>query len=485
MRAGRTLVLGPLAVLLIGATPAQADVPLKVGERYALALDSSVPERGPAMEQTPTGLRWTIKHAGATYVAVHFERFDLAPDDAIVVSDGNGGQEFRLTGLGKMDLGTFWAQHVKGDTVVIEFITSGSRPGKGFRIDEYAAGFQRLEDPPIIEEVCGANDFQNAICRSPSVEYDRARAVARLLIQGTSLCTGWLASASSHLITNNHCIGTASAAANTDYEFMSEAPSCGSSNCQLCHPGVIFSGATFVQTNAGLDYTLVQVPGNPAATYGFLQIDNRDAVVGEQVYLVSHPAGRAKEFAYNSTGDTGNVGRVLSLNEPTCTGGTLEVGYHNDTEGGSSGSPVIAVSSQKVIALHHCRGNALFCGDPNRGVPIDQICAQICGILGSGCEANADCSGGQICCGGTCRAATCSSAANCNDGNGCTADGCNNAGTCTASCSNTWPACGANDGCCGPGCTSASDPNCCKPKGASCSAGSECCSNACRGRRCK
>jgi len=329
--------------------------------------------------------------------------------------------------------------------------------------------------------------------------------VARLLIQGISLCTGWLASSTNHLITNEHCISSATAAANTDYEFGSEAPNCGSANCQLCYPGTIFSGATFIKDNPGLDYALVQISsGNPQATFGFLQIDNRVAVVGEQIYLVSHPSGRAKEFAYNSTGDAGGVGRVLSLNEPTCSGATLEVGYHNDTEGGSSGSPVIAASSQRVIVLHHCRGNALGCGDPNRGVPINQICADIGGSFCTNCTTNADCNDANSCTTDTCSGGVCSNtpincndsnactidscsggvcsnvAVTCNDGLSCTADSCNPAAGCVA----TWPACGLNDGCCGPGCTFPSDPNCtsCQGAGASCTTNSQCCSNNCKGK---
>jgi hypothetical protein len=151
--------------------------------------------------------------------------------------------------------------------------------------------------------------------------------------------------------------------------------------------------------------------GNPAGTYGFLEIDNRTANIGEEVYLVSHPSGRAKEFAYTtdkgSTGPTG-AALVLSTTEPTCSGATLEVGYWNDTEGGSSGSPVLAVASQKVIALHHCRGNTTSCGDPNRGVPIDQICAEICGFLGPQCVVDADCDDGDSCTTDTCDAGSCS-----------------------------------------------------------------------------
>lgn len=487
------------------ASPVRAEDPFKVGEVYDLNVDSSKAVSDVAAEKTTSGFRYEWSHPGATYIAIHFKKFDLAPGDEVVISDASGGQKYRLTGLGKMDLGTFWAQHVKGDTVVLQLNGANNTPGKGFVIDSYAAGFVRLETPPVTEEICGANDLENAVCRNPSIEYTRGRAVARLLIQGVSLCTGWLASATNHLITNQHCIGTASAAANTDYEFGSEAPTCGSANCQLCFPGTVFSGATFIKTNAGLDYTLVQInSGNPQATFGFLQIDNRVAVVGEQIYLVSHPGGRAKEFAYNSTGDAGGVGRVLSLNEPTCSGATVEVGYHNDTEGGSSGSPVIAVSSQKVIVLHHCRGNAVACGDPNRGVPINQICNDIGGNFCAGCTTNADCNDANACTTDTCSAGVCSNTPiNCNDNNACTTDSCsggvcsntpitcNDGNSCTtdscnpaSGCVATWPACGLNDGCCGPGCTFPSDPNCtsCQGAGASCTANSQCCSNNCKGK---
>ena len=43
--------------------------------------------------------------------------------------------------------------------------------------------------------------------------YVRAKAVARLLIGGTSACTGWLIGSEGHLLTNEHCIHNASDAA--------------------------------------------------------------------------------------------------------------------------------------------------------------------------------------------------------------------------------------------------------------------------------
>jgi len=455
-------LLVALAVLAaVAAIPALAQAPMRVGNEYPLRIDS----RGPShVEAVPTdrGARWAIHHPGATYIAIHFAEFDLVPGDSVTVSDASRGQAYTLTGGGKMDAGTFWSQHVKGDTAVIELVQRGEKRGKGFVVDSYAGGFVDLGEPESVEAICGVDNKKNAVCYQSShpTEYARSRAVARLLIQGTSLCTGWLASASSHLVTNEHCITSATAATNTDYEFGAEAPNCTSSNCQLCWPGTVFSGATFIQDSAALDYALVRITsGNPAATYGFLQIDNRDAIVGEQIYIPQHAGGDAKQLGIEDTSAAGGVCRVSTIGAAACTGVATynDVGYSCDTEGGSSGSPVLASSSHRVVALHHCAN----C--PNRGVPIDLVCSEICGLLGGGggCQTNADC----------------------NDSNACTTDTCN-AGTC----SNTPLACGsggATDGCCAAGCAWPADGDCPQPCGAAgtlCTSNSQCCSNSCKGK---
>ena len=96
------------------------------------------------MAETPTGRVFEIHHPDATYIAIHFSKFHLAPGDSVIVSDPWGGQSYTLEGKGKMNAGTFWSQHVKGDTAVIELVTQGQNRRRGFVIDEYAAGFVDL-----------------------------------------------------------------------------------------------------------------------------------------------------------------------------------------------------------------------------------------------------------------------------------------------------------------------------------------------------
>jgi len=307
-----------------------------------------------------------LSHPGATYIAIHFTDFNLGPGDSLVISDDQGAQQYELSGKGKMQAGTFWARHIKGDTVVLELIVVSPAGGKGFSIDEYVAG-----EPDLIESVYYPDDRENAVCYRDShpTEYERGKAVVRLLTNGSGFCTGSLVSPYGHILTNNHCIWTPEKALNTDFEFMAEAPECDTPNCPNCHPGVVFSGGTLITQHPWLDYSLILLSeGDPASLYGYLEFDNRPAVVGEQIYVPQHSAGEAKEFAIYSSHptDTGGVARIQSVTEDPCIAGThLEVGYYADDEPGSSGSPVLATSSHKIIALNHCQG------DINTGVPVN------------------------------------------------------------------------------------------------------------------
>ena len=84
------------------------------------------------------------------------------------------------------------------------------------------------------------------------------------------------------------------------------------------------------------------------------------AVLDERIYHPQHPAGWGKRIAVVSTYPADVTDRRLQLRlEPdraAVLGGSSDVGYWTDTEGGSSGSPVLGYADHKVVALHHCRG---------------------------------------------------------------------------------------------------------------------------------
>ncbi|QDH71665.1 trypsin-like peptidase domain-containing protein [Lysobacter alkalisoli] len=371
--------------------------------------------------------RQEIHHPGASYIAPHFQRFNLPRGAAAVVRSPDNARLWTYTGQGKPRFGDregFWGIHIPGDRAVIE-VYSRHPVGKGaVRIDGYARGFGRQEQvAPSLgepEAICGTDDSQRAQCYIGTDAYDKARTVARLLINGTSACTGWLVGSEGHVMTNNHCIATAGDASNTDYEFMAEG-SC-SQNCEswgACPGTVEASGGTLVKTNSALDYSLIKLPTNVSGTYGYLQMRNSGAVLDERIYIPQHAAAWGKRIAIESTATVdGGFCHANDLNRPVCTGGTRDVGYMCDTRGGSSGSPVLGWDDNTVVALHHCAN----C--PNRGVPIEHVIDHLgsslpadsttggsppppptCSVKGDACSADSECCDGK--CRGKAGAKTC------------------------------------------------------------------------------
>ena len=347
--------------------------PTRVGEEVLLGV------RSPEIQEVSTGRArlvwsWTIREPEASYIAPHFSHFDLPPGAVLIVRSPRGERTWRFQGTGKGTLGLtegFWGIHIPGSVALLELWADGPVREGAVVVDQYARGFPDTAPPD--ESICGVDDGQWAKCIESTlpVYYEKSKAVARLMINGVGACTGWLIGNAGHLMTNNHCIGSATDAANTDYEFMAEGATC-ATNCAsygACPGTVAATSATLIQSDFDLDYALVQLPTNASTTYGYLQLRPTGAQLEEQIYIPGHPAAWGKRIAVQSTDPTDGSGRceVYGLNEFPCFGGPGDIGYFCDTQGGSSGSPVIASSDHLVVALHHC-GTC-----PNVGVPIQAI----------------------------------------------------------------------------------------------------------------
>lgn len=367
---------------------------LQVGEYVSAAIDSPHPYAGLSTTKHQLIYSREIYHPGATYIAPHFSRFELSKADYVIVRSPDFSRSWRYEGYGKKELGKqgnggFWGIHITGERAVIELWAKG--PGAyGFSIDRYGRGFTAAEmgqEDSSTEAICTADDKENAICYETSEPaiYNESKAVVRLFISGGFLCTGWLLGDEGHMMTNEHCITSQTEADNTDYEFMAEGATCATDCPQLgCDGTIEATDGTLVQDSADLDFALVKLPGNLSATYGFMQLRETGAVLEEQIYSPQHPGGRGKELAVLSTypDNPSGFGEVDSLTESGCSGPEDDVGYFLDTEGGSSGSPVLAYSDNLVVALHHCRGSG-SCNrgddfdDPNRGVAVPLIITEL------------------------------------------------------------------------------------------------------------
>lgn len=325
----------------------------------------------------------------AGYVKLYFENFDLAPGDYVEITGAQSQEVIIYGGTGKVidkklnTISDFWSQVLFDDKVTLKLYSSGKAANyNGFEITQVAYGFSPKKMEEIFnrsqgaESICSGDDKEQIICYNGTEMYNKARAVCRLILNGTSLCTGWLLGSEGHLMTNNHCIGNSSTAQNTDYVFNYQ-----NNNCNGTSPAaadVVATSATLIKTSGSLDYTLVRLPVNPTSTYGYLSLSPTVASAGDRIYIPQHPGGRRKEIAVN----TSNGPAVVN-----CSGncGSRSTTYFADTEGGSSGSPVIDYNSHFVIAIHNTGG----CPNGSNGRS-DQLISSI----GSDMPANGVGSGG-------------------------------------------------------------------------------------------
>ncbi|KAF0684198.1 Aste57867_23821 [Aphanomyces stellatus] len=212
------------------------------------------------------------------------------------------------------------------------------------------------------ESICGSDQSKGAVCYKDTTyaaQYKVAQATARLWLSG-GYCTGWLFGSEGHLITNWHCIGSDADAKALRSEFGSECNACDHPdiNKKLGCPGVFVSNSsTLILADEKLDFALVKLnlnPGFDLTKYGYLQARASLPALNETIFIAQHPGAKAKKLSVVT--DDGSAGRIVSLKEDGCTGGTDSVGHNVDTEPGSSGSPVIAFKDNAVVALHDCGG---------------------------------------------------------------------------------------------------------------------------------
>lgn len=386
------LVVAPVAPVAAESVPVTAPA----GEPQA-AREQVGREQVGVVEQVDTVLGYlddlrtvTFHYPGAAYVKVHLYRMLLLPGDYVTVADPERTEVHRYEAASLLGLGSAqWAMSVTGDTAVVELHTPGWDPlgaraslaRLGVTVDKVARGFAPGEAPaaePVRtgreESICGSNDSRDAVCyRASHPEiYERTKAVARLLINGTQMCTAFRVGPGNRLLTNNHCIDSTRQARRTEVWFNYQCAECG--GWATFRPTKVW-GDELLATHRVLDFTLFTVDDFAAVQrYGFLELDPRQVAAGEEIYIPQHPAGAPNRVALRSDRD---VGGNCVVGNPYAHGygWYTDMAYFCDTQGGSSGSPVLSRDTHKVIALHH------FGGCPNSGVRMDLIHPHIAGLL--------------------------------------------------------------------------------------------------------
>lgn len=354
-----------------GATPVEPLAPV-IGVN--VDVDHTLADPGPNATAV-----LEIVEPGADFIKVHFDQLQLAPGDRLYVENGAA----KVVELLDDTAQPRWLGTVFGDAVTLVLVTGASASREPLHVDVLGVGdLGVLEDSgrgPISDgetsfNWCVSDDRLPTACFDGAVA-DRSRAVGALVAQAWGnwvFCSGWLASPANHLVTNFHCIDSQDSiddrAADVWFDFQAKT-------CDGTGDVAVKSYAVdrLLMTSDPLDMSLVTLRGNPAAFYGWLDIEPRDLAVGEQVYVPQHGDGARKRVAYHDSADPEGVCRVVAIDQSFSYPGYhfedapgTRVDYSCDVTGGASGSPVLAASNHQVVALTHaqrCTGVGVYMRD--------------------------------------------------------------------------------------------------------------------------
>ena len=378
-----TVVVVASITALFAALPASARTRIGFVEPYRLESPRPIPATGWSQE---------IAVPGAGMLRVHLGDVSFGPGDRLNLYDGEG--VLQLTLAGPIESGS-WLPTVEGDRMVLEVEPAGGSNGPSLAIEELAVADTALLEGASPESICGQDDRKDPAC------YDQAKqklseTVGRMAFAedgGWYVCTGSLVSPQGHFISNNHCVSTQAGGDSLEVWWKYQVSGCGSGNLQKDSTS---RGVTVLITDYDLDFTLMKFKSdNPSDRYGYLGFNQNPPVKGAVIWIPQHPGGNPKKFAVESDMDSGGIATIqresLEGNKPN-----LDFGYYADTQGGSSGSPVLDVDG-KIVGLHHfgISGGTCTINNMNQAVKMSLIYPLISPYLDCAptCDASAPATG--------------------------------------------------------------------------------------------
>lgn len=270
----------------------------------------------------------------------------------------------------------YWTRFLPGSYALVQVVggANATAEGLGFRVGGIAL---TAKGATLLSQVDPLNPKDRPIAefKSNAALMKAARSVAKLIFTKdfeVLSCTGFMVSPDV-MVTNQHCISTATVCASAYATFGYERDAAGKLSA-----GEDFRCKSLLDYDAGLDFAAIQLSGSPGdhARWGHLQWSEHPIALNDSLVLIQHPAGDPKRAAVQGC----SVSTVDAVGKKT--GVNTDFGHRCDTMTGSSGSPTLD-TSMKVLGLHHMGYETQ---DPswaseNRAVKAEQLRARISSLL--------------------------------------------------------------------------------------------------------
>lgn len=248
-----------------------------------------------------------------------------------------------------------------GDKIILEYHIPAGVDWKGtIGISQVAHDYRGILASDAKDSRYNMSQFCNVdINCSAGADYElEKRAVCRIIIRGTELCTGFLVNNTNQqnralLVTAQHCIVTEDDAVKSVFVFGYESPWCDGPDGRVLHS---ISGSSVRSTNESIDFTLVELTSFPPYTYKpYLAGWDVTGAIPQKTATIHHPQGDVKKI-------------TIDQNQPV-TSSFLQYASNSfwkilawesgTTEGGSSGAPLFDQNKRVVGFLS---GGLAECG---------------------------------------------------------------------------------------------------------------------------
>jgi V8-like Glu-specific endopeptidase len=332
-RIALSLLLFPLAVDLGWA---QQPLPEGVVETLNVAVSFT----GEAQSER---IQWAHneERLGAKYVRLHFVGIEDrgANEYKVLLRDRNNRIVVELPRQTFEAEPDFWTQNIDGDFVRAEVVAATKPTGLKFVLGDIA--YQQNMGAPFSITLPDEREPVRVYGNVPILS-ERIHSVAKIIFIENGLsesCTGFLID-DDRMLTNEHCINKTDVCKTALAIFDYEVTETGSIDT-----GQQFRCTQFIAADHTLDVSLIRLAGKPGLLYGHLTLNGRAVVLGEQLYLIQHPAGEPKQISRKGCSITTAVAPGNGL--------ATDFGHKCDTLGGASGSPLLGGGDFTVIGLHH------------------------------------------------------------------------------------------------------------------------------------
>lgn len=290
----------------------------------------------------------------------------------VVLRDLDNTEVLRIPGAKLAAHTDYWTESIFRGFLIVHVETSDGEVPEGLKFVLSEAVVDHTE--VAAEDVTEPNDMEWAAIafrgmrNGRKVYYDRGQSTAILRFitdGGEQQCSGFMISPN-ELMTNAHCVHNARICRTTKATF-------GYQQSTSLRPldGEQVNCVSMKAVDRDLDFAVVVLEGTPGATdkWGHLVLSAQRPKAGDALYIIHYPGNVRMKATWNDCRlerpDAGGLNPALKS----------DFGHICDTDGGSSGAPIISQATNEVTGLHHfgfteCEANW---STQNRGVYMDLI----------------------------------------------------------------------------------------------------------------